>query len=260
MKKSKILININEISEVDEYKKIGYTNFLFAVDKFSVGYPTFRLEDIPSNAFILMNRIMDTDAIDELIGIKDEFKRFRGIIFEDLGVYQIFKDTNIPLIWFQNHFATNYNSINFYLDHGCESAIISNELTGNEVKDILNKANKPLVFNVMGKNNIMYSRRTLLSNYNKYMGFESVNDVEIDTGKDRLFVRENSLGTVIFYDEYFNYIPYLSDIDDDKVFMYLVMNLDLPTKDIDEVINGKMLGNDGFWNKKTVYKLSDYDK
>ncbi len=258
MKKSKILININKINEVDDYKKIGYTNFLFAVAYFSIGYASFELEDIPNDAYVLLNRVMDTDAIDKLKKCKEQFKRFRGIIFEDLGVYNIFKDEGIELIWFQNHFATNYNSINYYLDHGCDSGVISNELASDEIKDILDMAHKPLVFNVLGKNNIMYSRRTLLSNYNRYMILDDYNDVTLDTGKDKLFVRENEHGTMIFYDEYFNHIGFTSEIDDDKIKFYLVMNLDLEASEIDAVINGKQFGGRGFLDKKTVYKLSDY--
>lgn len=260
MKKSKILININKLSEIEEYRKIGYTNFLFAVEKFSIGYPSFKLEDIPDNAFVLLNRVMDTVTIDELNSVKDKFKRFRGIIFEDLGVFQIFKGENIPLIWFQNHFATNYNSINFYLSDGCSSAIISNELTKDEITEILSKTQKPLVFNAFGKNNIMYSRRELLSNYNKYMGLDDYNDVELDTGKERLFARESDYGTMIFYNEYFNYIEFASSLDDSNILFFLIMNFDLKVLDIDAIINGKKNGNAGFLNKKTVYKLSDYDK
>lgn len=258
MKKSKILININELSEVLEYKKIGYTNFLFAVCEFSIGYSAFALNEIPDDSYVLLNRVMDTKTIDSLKKCKDEFKRFKGIFFEDLGVYNIFKDMGIELIWFQNHFATNYNSINFYLDNGCVSAVISNEITGDEIKKIIAESHKPLVLNVLGKNNIMYSRRKLLSNYNEYMGLDDYNDVTLSTGNDRLFARESEYGTMIFYDEWFNYVDFASELDDEKIKFYLVMNIGLKATEIDKIIEGKSFGNDGFLNKKTVYKLSDY--
>ena len=37
------------------------------------------------------------------------------------------------------------------------------------------------------------------------------------------------------------------------------MNLDLETDTIIDVINGLDLGDDGFLNKKTVYKMSEYN-
>ena len=87
MNKSKLLININNLNEISEYEKIGITNFLFAIKDFSIGYNTFTLNEIPDNSYILINRVMDTKTIEELKTIKDELKRFKGIFFEDLGVY-----------------------------------------------------------------------------------------------------------------------------------------------------------------------------
>ena len=81
MKMSKILININNFSEIEEYKKVWITNFLFALNKFSIGYNSFNLCDIPDDAYVYLNRVMDTLAIDELNSIKDKFLRFKGIIF-----------------------------------------------------------------------------------------------------------------------------------------------------------------------------------
>ena len=39
---------------------------------------------------------------------------------------------------------------------------------------------------------------------------------------------------------------------------YLVMNKDYSVKEIEEILNGKEVGNDGFLNRKTVYRLADY--
>lgn len=54
MKMSKILININQLNEIEEYKEIGITNFLFAVREFSIGYNEFDLEDIPRDLIFLL--------------------------------------------------------------------------------------------------------------------------------------------------------------------------------------------------------------
>ena len=47
MKKQKVLININNLEEINEYKKIGINNFLFALEGFSIGYNSFDVNDIP---------------------------------------------------------------------------------------------------------------------------------------------------------------------------------------------------------------------
>ena len=107
----------------------------------------------------------------------------------------------------------------------------------------------------------MYSRRTLLTNFNKYNNLSDYNDVTLDVHgtKDVFFARENELGTIIYNNEYFNYIEFAKSLDDEKIKFYLVMNLDLNTSKIEEILNGTPFGNDGFLNKKTVYKMADYN-
>ena len=97
MKMSKVLININQISEIEEYKKIGISNFLFAVQNYSIGYKSFALKDIPNESYIFINRVFDCALVDSLKEIKEEFKRFKGIIYEDIAVFNIFKDTDLEL-------------------------------------------------------------------------------------------------------------------------------------------------------------------
>ncbi|MDE6292809.1 MAG: hypothetical protein K2L98_03925, partial [Bacilli bacterium] len=57
----------------------------------------------------------------------------------------------------------------------------------------------------------------------------------------------------------FNYIPYANTLTDDDIYLYLILNLDLSVSKIDDIINGEEFGNEGFLNKKTVYKMSEYD-
>lgn len=258
---SKILININNLSEIEEYKKIGITNFLFAIEDFSIGYKTFKLNAIPDDSYILINRVLDTTSVDKLSSIKDEILRFKGIIFEDLAVLNIFKDESIELIWFQNHFTTNYESINYYLEHGCASSVISNEITEGEILEILEKSTKPLVLNILGKNQIMYSRRTLLTNFNKHNNLGDYNDMKLNVlgTNNEFFARENEYGTVIYNNEYFNYVQLMARVRDEDIKFYLILNQDLSSDKINDILNGESFGNDGFLNKKTVYRMSEYN-
>ena len=257
---SKILININELSEMEEYEKIGITNFLFAVPKLSIGYKEIALNDIPDNVYILINRVLDSDDVDYLKSIKKDLQRFKGVIYEDIAVFNILKDTSLELIWFQNHFTTNYESINFWLDLGCKSAVISNEITKSEIDEIIKESHKPLILNVLGKNQIMYSRRTLLTNYNKHANIKNVNDCVLDTinNDTEFFIRESNYGTTIFNNTYFNYTSLMKKYES-KVYYYLIFNLDLNVDDIKNVLEGSTFGYDGFLNKKTVYKMAEYE-
>ena len=256
MKKNKILINIENINDIEEYEKIGYNNFLFAVKGFSIGYKSFDIEeinDLKCNKYLLINRIFNNfkKIILELNG-------FDGIIFEDIAVYNMLKDTNIKLILNQSHFASNYSSINYWLEM-VNSAVISNELTKDEVKDILDKSNKPLVLNVFGKNPIMYSRRTLLKNFNENFHLDDNKEIILreNITNNEFEVKESDKGTYFFNNKYFNIIPHLNNFNADKILFYLIYPNSLGVTEIKDIINGEILQNsdDGFMNKKTIYKL-----
>ena len=60
---SKILININNLNDINEYKKIGINNFLFAVKDLSIGYTSYDLENIPTDSYLFINRVFDTEGI-----------------------------------------------------------------------------------------------------------------------------------------------------------------------------------------------------
>lgn len=260
MKTNKLIININNLSEIEEYKKIGITNFLFAVEHFSVGYKTFKIEELMNldcNVYLLINRMMDTKVLDEFKKIVPSISFVKGIFFEDIGIYNILKDTNIPLIWNQTQFGTNYVSINSWLDK-VESAVISNSITLEEIIEIVNKAKKPIVFNVFAKNMIMYSRRTLLSNFNKFKGLDDIKNVYLkEKISDVVFKAiEDEFGTVIFNNKYFNYINIIDKLNDDNILFYYINNLDLSVNEIKELINDEFTDYDlGFLDKKTIFKV-----
>ena len=263
MKKDKILINIENLSDIEEYKKIGINNFLFAVDNFSIGYKTFDINtliNIKENKYLLINKIFNTEDINELKKIIPLLNKFNGIIFEDIGVYHLLKDTNINLIWNQSHFATNYSSINYWLDL-TNSAVISNELTKEEVKEIIDKSNKKVILNVFGKNNIMYSRRTLLTNFNKYFKLKTNKEIILKENISNCEFRmlENESGTFTFDNNYFNIIDYIKYFNNDNILFYLIYPFGLSVSEIKDIIenNSNIKYNDGFMNKKTIYKLGD---
>ena len=64
MKKEKILINIEQLNDIGDYKKIGINNFLFAVKDFSIGYNSFELEELENiecNKYLLIKRIFNRE-------------------------------------------------------------------------------------------------------------------------------------------------------------------------------------------------------
>lgn len=260
MKKEKILINIEQLNDIEKYKKIGINNFLFAVEDFSIGYKPFKLSDIEKldcNKYLLINRIFNTSDCENFKNIIPILPKFNGIIFEDIAVYNMLKNTDINLIWNQTHFATNYSSINYWLEL-VNSAVISNELTLEEIKEIIDKSNKKIVLNIFGKNPIMYSRRTLLTNFNKNFNLSENKEMILSENitKNEFLATETDKGTFIFNNKFFNLISYLKEFNEEKILYYLVYPNGLKVNEIEEYLNGKTENtNDGFTHRKTIYKL-----
>lgn len=256
------MIYVEDKDYIDDYRKVGVSTFLFALDHYCVGYKTLSLEEINeidvSNKYLLLNRILDCHDIDNLKKILKKLKNIKGLVFEDLGVYQIVKDLNLDLelILFQNHFATNKRSINYWQDK-VSGIFVSNELTLKELEDISNNCHN-LCLHLYGYNQVMYSRRLLLTNWSKEFNipFKNENILEECATKVRFRAYENDYGTVLYSENIFNgerllklnnvkyfYVnPFM--IAHDKVLSYL------NTFDDD-------CSDNGFLDKKTIYKLKE---
>ncbi len=261
MKKSKILIRINSLEEIEDYKKLGISNFLFPLDGFSIGYNSFNLEVLQSldvNVYLLVNRVLDNKDTDRFKNISDKLTFAKGIIFEDIGVYQILKDKDIPLIWNQNHFAVNAKSINIWLDK-VYSAVISNELEKSELSYVINNVNKKVILPVFGLNMSMYSRRYLLSFYNEFKHLKSIKRAVIKTNNNHEFIAvENEYGTVLFYKKYFNLINEIDRFNDDNILFYYVDPNMISFNDMKNILDGKCDDYlNPFYENKTVYRIGD---
>jgi hypothetical protein len=261
MKNNKILIRINNLDEINDYQKESINNFLFALDGFSIGYPSFslnELEKLDCNVYLLLNRVLNNDDIDALEKTKSKLSFVKGIFFEDVGVYHLFKDEGINLIWNQAHFVINSSSINIWLKN-VYSACLSNELTIDEIGNLLSKVVKPVVLPILGHNNVMYSRRLLLTNFNHYKSLKGLNEAIIKPTEDISFkVYENSYGTIFFNSKYFNLYNYLDKIFDNKILFYY-LDSSLSSKELLEYINKGTINNEDnrFLLNKTVYRVED---
>jgi len=253
---NKLLVRVNNISEFNELKEKGIDNFLFPLDGFSVGYNTFKIEDIKkldANIYLLVNRVFDDVTLDEWNNIKGELKFAKGIFFEDISVYMTTKD--IPLIWNTAHAVISTNSVNYWLNL-VDSACLSNELTKDEIISIINNASKNIVLPIYGKNMAMYSRRSLVSNYEKHKGVTLKDNKITPDGKIYFKDVESVYGTVFFADAPFNYIDIIKDVNDDKIKLYYFDLADITPKEMFDILDGKEVTCDNrFLEHRTIYKL-----
>ena len=266
MWQEKIIISVQNQEEIDNYRAKKIKNFLLPLKDFCVGYNDLYIDGCQlddGNFYLLINRILDSKDIIKLTNILKnmDITNIKGIFFEDLGVLKIINDLKLPLekIYFPNHFATNYASINLFLEKGIDSVVISNEITKDEVKQILNKVKEPVVLQVLGYNQIMYSRRHLISNFASEYQTNLAKDAKIreHTTDKCLKIKENNFGTVIFDEPIYNNLE-LVDLNDSKVKFYYINTTDLNYKLVMNALENNIIipnSKNGFLNQKTIYKL-----
>ncbi len=265
---SKIILYVDNLKYIDKYREVGVSTFLFALEGYCVGYNTNTIDEINnvnvSNKFVLINRVLESKDIDNLRKILPKLE-VDGIFFEDVGVYNLIKELNLDIktILFQNHFNTNSFSVNFWLDR-VDSVVISNELTYDELKEIVNKSKKSVVLNLYGYNQVMYSRRLLLSNWSDEFNipYKDKNVIEDVATHVRFRAIENEYGTVMYSDKIFNGKELL-DLDNVLFFYVNSMMIDHEgmikyLKDLKRKRNDTE--DDGFLDKPTIYKLKEKNK
>lgn len=267
--KSNILIYVDNIEHISDYRKAGISAFLFALKDYSIGYNTYTLEEINkievSNKYILLNRVLDCKDIDKLKEILPNFTNIKGIIYEDIGIYQLIKELNldIELIQFQNHFGTNTSSLNFWLDR-VDSMFVSNELTKDEISTILENVKKPVCLHLFGYNQVMYSRRKLLTNWSEEFDipYKNTNIIIDKATKVGFRAVENEYGTVMYSERIFNGKELINK-ENVKYFYINTMMIDHnEVMDFINNINSHYSSNEdnGFLEKETIYKLKERAK
>lgn len=255
-----ILLSVNDIKDINDYKKVGVSTFLFALKDYSIGYEKQFLIDEINNVdksikkYVLINKLLTSFEVDSLKNIIDNLE-VDGFVFEDISLINILRGKNVEKILFMNHFNCNYISVNNWLEY-VDSVVISNELTYDEIKTIASMAKRKIVLNVFGYNQIMYSKRHLLKNF--YDNFNingelSQTIVEQQTNVKFKMIDEDS-GTVVLSSKIFNG-KRLFNIDNIK--FYYINSSFINKDDILRFLLGEEVDNsdDGFLDKPTIYKL-----
>lgn len=262
MNKDKILINITDLDDLNSFKEEGITNFLFPLAEFSVGYDAFSLEEIENtqvHAYILANRLLTDDDIDEFLKLKLP-DNVVGLIVEDVGLYYALKGSNLELINFQNHLNNNYKTVNYWLQY-YDSLVLSTDITFEEAEKIVSSASKPLVVYTLGYPEIMYSRRLLLKNYYDHLGSEPKKEerLSIPNNSTQFILKESEEGTCVFPNTPLDARDEVIKYDESKIKFYLIDTNMLDKTVILAALHGKRLDSfdKGFLYKKTIYRVGD---
>jgi len=266
MKLNKLLVTVNSLDVISDLKKVGVSTFLFPLKGYTVGFlNTFEISEIKEDdAYIFINRILPSNELDVLKEILNNLPaNIKGIVFDDLGILEIIKNLDIKKILYLNHFGTNYESINCFLEQ-VDSMVISTDITKDEIYNILEKTNKPLSLYGFGYVPVMYSRRTLLTNFHNHFNIDNkkIANIKDQLANNKFLVCENEYGTVLFHK-----VPSSSlEIDHDNIMYYLINTNLMSDGDVLLLLNS-IKNNEkiaithdlGFLNRPTIYKLKDVD-
>ena len=256
MENEKKLVVVTSKDIINDLREKDYT-LLYPLKSFCVGY-NLEFEITEIDDFVLVNRILTNADILKLNDLLHRNNKIKGIVFDDLGVLEVIKDLKVTKILMLNHLANSSKAINYYLDY-VDSVMISTDLANTEIKEILKKSNKPLVLYIFGPIPLMYSRRTLLTNYHKYHNLENerLMDAHIDEKYFRII--ENDYGTYFYTKKYFYYEDY-SNLD--NILYYYFNPVFLDKDKILVFLVGKVNNIDTFdflLKEKTIYKLKSGD-
>ena len=287
----KLLISLNTL-ELGTYLK--FTNsFIIGLKDYCVNYYEADIEDIKEitnkyrdiELFVSINKNIFNDDLEELKNIIIQLAKMniKGLIFYDLSILNIIKEFNldISLVIAQDHLITNYNICNYYYEKNVEYAYLSSDITKDEIIEISEKSKIKLITFFFGNLLITHSKRKLLTNYYDYYKIKNKKNsglIKEKNKEDTYYIEENKIGTNIltekilnsanFFYELKNKIEYAvldSNIRDSNFKSFLdvveLYNLALNNKISKEEFiekNKEIMKKelyDGFFNKKTIYKV-----
>lgn len=251
MQKKEYLIIPNK-KELNLYTSYNFNTFILPLDGYSIGFNVYYTIDeinelsLKYNVYVIMNKFLHK-KIEEFRKIYSKFNSNIKFIVEDIGLTDVIEKDRLVL--YENHILSNYKAINFLGSLDIKNVVINNDLTINELLEIQDKTNSNLYYFYVGKNSLMYSRRNLVSNYNKYYNLDNTNSYKLTekVSKKVLDIYEEVDGSIVYFDKIFCASKYI-----DKLNMNLIINF----TNIDSVSEKIILEE---YNKANLCDLIDSD-
>ena len=239
------------------------------------------IKSLNKEIYIVVNMIVHNKDLKSIKDFLNTIKEFDvdGIVFGDLGVYQLAKKIGIEdkLIYSPETLNTNYYDPIFWSGQGIKGLTISKEITLEDIKEI--SKDKSLEISLIGHGhlNMFHSRRPLIENFFKYINKDYEDYIEnrnlrvVEEIRDESYpIFQDNQGTHIFREkslESFKEVKILNEYLDifiiDGIFKdnkYLEKTVkyykDILDNNIDCDEVSKLYEGDhdsGFLYKKTVY-------
>ncbi len=248
-----VLIPDNQLQLEANIKKID--NFIIGIDKLTINVSFLCdlknlikiIENFPTkNFFIALNKNYQNKDLDDLkktMKIISKYK-VKGVLFYDLAVLQINETLNLKLnlIWHNEHYATNYATINAYLNNKVKGAVLSPDINLKEILEIRKKTKAALFVQVYGYHPIFNSVRNIIGNYLDFHNIKK-NASNYYLRHENLFmpiIYQNEI-TTIYNSKLINGIKLINQLK--KIDYWIINGFQLKSERLEKII-------DSFINEK----------
>ena len=283
------------LDNLDSYIENNIDTFLLPLEEYSVSYiKYYSLDDIKAirkkyediNIFVSINKNIFNSEIEPLKKILQELDKLNieGIFFYDLAILSLKKELSLKteLVWNSTFMVTNYKTCNYYFEKGVKYALISKEITKDEIIDIVNNTKIKTIVELISYPTVSFSKRHLVTNYYKNYDLnikDSINVIE-PISKQKYLIKEDKNGTSFILEKLMNgsrilkelmntnleYILLQEDLIEHDIFIKCINNINYYIKNYHNMSDNdynnwikkqnELLGrNTNFFYRKTIYKV-----
>lgn len=259
---------MNNFYIIPNNKDILLNNLILPLEDYSIGFDVYyKVEEINKlsekyNISVIINKFMHKTDIENIGGILNKLINIKYFFIEDLGLTYFIPKEKVVIS--QNHIINNYDSINYFKELGFTSVLINNDLTIEEIKEIISNTSSNLFMYFISKNNLMYSKRHLISSFSDYKNklLDNKKEISEKVSNYKLLIKEEKCGTCIFNSKIFSANKYL----DDLTSINKIINLSNINKEETNIILNnfkskelnKLLEVDNYFlENKIAYKVGD---
>ena len=261
---------MNDFYVIPNNKDVVFNNLILPLKDYSIGFDVYyTVSEINSlsrklNISVIINKFLHKEDIKNIINIINELEidNIKYIFVEDLGLVSLLDNNKVVVS--QNHITNNYDSINYFKSLGYSNILVNNDLTINELKEIISKTSSNLFMYFISKNNLMYSKRRLLTAFSNYKNSD-ISKKEVITEKvsnHKLIIKEEKCGTCIFNKRIFAGNKYISELSSVNKIVNLSNMDEFETKTILKYMDKVNLSDyieidDYFLDNVIPYKVGD---
>ena len=280
---------------LDDYLQIGINSFLLPLKDYSVEYTNYyslnqikkiKTQYPKSNIFVSINKNLFNRDIEEIKLVLQELDNIdiKGIFYYDLAILNIKKELNLKtdLVWSQTHMITNYETCDYYHSLGVEYALLSKEITKEEILKICSKSKIRPIIELISYPTVAFSKRKLITNYEQNYNLKNNDKLQIIESKTKqqftLVEDQNGVSfiasklvngsrllkdlvkydncNILLKEDLINHDIFLECLNNVKYYVENYKNLSITDEQKWLEKQNKLLGrNTGFLYRKTIYQV-----